>query len=96
MATVPLAIDIDVAICINGSTVEVTLEGNRSPTNTPIAWNGTSFSGASFGAWTDGESFPGMIISGELNDENTITITIAANGGTTMMDIAYGGDNCDG
>lgn len=86
---------VDVSVCINGSEVDVRLEEKTSPSNTPIAWNGTSFQGAIFDSFIiKGQTYPEMIVDGELNNEGTMTITIAANGGTAMMDIPFEGDFC--
>ncbi len=92
MTTTP-AEDIDVAVCVNGSTIDVSVEDGAQTVNVP--WDGNSFTNAIFTSFVQGVEFPAMTISGTLLSSTSMEITInVQNSGSTTFTIPFLGEIC--
>lgn len=93
MTIITPAEDIDVAVCVDGSTIDVSVEGGVQSVNVP--WDGNSFANASFTSFVQGEAFPAMTISGALVSITSMEITITVeNSGSTKFTIPFLAETC--
>ena len=97
MTTTP-AEDIDVDVCVNGNTIDVSVEGGEQTVNVP--WDGASFANANFTSFSPSgsgaaELFPDMTISGTLLSSTSMQITVdVENSGSTTFAIPFIGEIC--
>ena len=88
-----IATDVDIDLCIADDQILITLEGIQTPSNAPIAWDGTEFSGAKFPSFDAGDSFPPMTIDGRLKSLSVMEITITVGAMTSTFDVEFTSDD---
>ncbi|MEM7194364.1 MAG: hypothetical protein AAF402_05385 [Pseudomonadota bacterium] len=86
--------EIDIEVCISGTTAGITLEGGQAREAT---WSGNSFPPTAFEAFPgDGEFFPDMTVAGRLISATQLEITVTVEGsGSTRFTIPFVAENCE-